>query len=389
MIDERVSIAPMMEWTDPHYRMLMRGITKRTVLYTEMVVDESILCAPEESKLLHFSVGSNIEEEPSVVQLGGWDPDSLALASERVVQYGGSYGEINLNCGCPSPRVSLRCFGAKLMLEPELVREIVSKMSRRVNIPITVKCRIGADDLDKYDDLIKFITCASMGGAKKFIIHSRKCFLNGLTTKQNRDIPPLKYEVVHKLCKDFPELTFILNGGIQSLDDIRRHTSSTGYLFDNEILPPVHGAMIGRAAYSNPLLFATVDSEFYGVRDPCLNRREIIHRYLDYCDFVQSDEGPQRCVKGKHQVVSSSILISAMRNLINGVRNVNKYRTALNDIYIEKLRELKGDSNPSCREVIEGALTVISEEDLDAPLGNLDIEYTQGKSCSTIFSSLT
>ena len=206
------------------------------------------------------------------------------------------------------------------------MREIVQKMVRRVSIPITVKCRIGADDQDSYAELIQFIRAASAGGAQKFVIHSRKCFLNGLSTKQNRDVPPLKYEVVHSLVTEFPELTFILNGGIQTFSDAKSHLSSSGYRYSHEglpskkgsgcvdlpiktwgefgtagevqhnsvQLPAVHGIMIGRSAFSNPLLFATADSTFYGVKDPCLTRREIVARYIDYCEWAQSELGPSR-----------------------------------------------------------------------------------------------
>ena len=324
MLDERISVAPMMEMTDSHWRMMLRGITRKTVLYTEMVVDDAVNHTDNSS--LDYFIGKNIDESPSVIQLGGHNPETLGQAAENCEIYGAGYGEINLNCGCPSQRVAKRCFGAKLMLEPHLVREIVHSMVRRVSIPITVKCRIGADDQDSYAELLDFIRAASAGGAKKFIIHSRKCFLNGLSTKQNRDVPPLKYEVVHSLVKEFPELTFILNGGISTFSDAKSHLSSSGYQYnypepvvpvkrtsgcvdlpvktwgdienetvrDSVQLPAVHGVMIGRAAFSNPLLFATADSTFYGVKDPCLSRREIVARYIDYCEWAQSELGPNR-----------------------------------------------------------------------------------------------
>ena len=324
MLEERISVAPMMEMTDSHWRMMLRGITRKTVLYTEMVVDDAV--NHTDCRSLDYFIGKNIDEAPSVIQLGGHNPETLAQAAEYCEAYGGNYSEINLNCGCPSQRVAKRCFGAKLMLEPDLVREIVQKMVRRVSIPITVKCRIGADDQDSYAELLNFIRAASAGGAQKFVIHSRKCFLNGLSTKQNRDVPPLKYEVVHSLVSEFPELTFILNGGIQTFCDAKSHLSSSGYQYSHDDLPSakgsgcvdlpiktwgeferagevqhssvqlpaVHGVMIGRSAFSNPLLFATADSTFYGVKDPCLTRREIVARYIDYCEWAQSELGPSR-----------------------------------------------------------------------------------------------
>lgn len=395
LLDERLSIAPMVEWTDPHFRMLMRGITRKTVLYTEMVVDETVLNTPS----LDFMIGRNIDAAPSVIQMGGSNPEALAKATERCEEYSqGQYGEINLNCGCPSQRVAKKCFGAKLMMEPELVREIVNQMQRRSSVPVTVKCRIGVDERDSYQELTHFIRCANEGGAQKFVIHARKCLLNGLTTKQNRDIPPLHYEVVHKLVQDFPGLVFVINGGLQTLDQAEKHfdeydfalnkltsplrsiytvpaTDASSIMLDPraissavetyqdggntlqslqteliERLPGVHGAMIGRAAYSNPLLFATADSTFYGVPDPCLTRREVIERYIRYCEWCQSGDGPRRIVKGgKEQQVSTMVLLNAMRNVICGIKNVTAYRQALNDEY---MRLVKTHPNPCPRTVV-------------------------------------
>lgn len=410
LLDERISIAPMVDWTDPHYRMLMRGITRKTVLYTEMVVDDTVINTPS----LDFMVGREIDPEPSVIQLGGSNPEALAKAVERCEEYSqGRFGEINLNCGCPSQRVAKKCFGAKLMLEPELVREIVNQMQRRASVPVTVKCRIGVDEQDSYPQLTHFIRCAHEGGARKFIIHARKCLLNGLTTKQNRDIPPLHYEVVHRLAQDFPDLTFVINGGIQSFEQATEHfsdfnfnladtplsplaplyranaihttvanaevipvssinasTSSTAVDIGgsdasilqslqhelHEKLPGIHGAMIGRAAYQNPLLFVTADSTFYGVKDPCLTRRQILERYIQYCEWCQSDAGPKRIVQGnKEQTTSTMVLLNAMRNVINGVKNVNAYRQKLNDEYMIRVKKTP---NPSPREVVSVTLCI-------------------------------
>ena len=359
-MEERLSIAPMMEWTDAHYRMFMRGLTKKTVLYTEMVVDDTIIHGPG----LDFFVGKYIEEQPSIIQVGGHDPEKLGKAAEICEQYGAGYGEINLNCGCPSPRVAKRCFGAKLMLEPDHVREIVYTMQRHVSIPVSVKCRIGADDLDSYDDLTNFIRSANAGGAKKFIIHARKCLLNGLSPKQNREIPPLRYEVVHKLVQDFPELQFVINGGIQSLEQAKSHVNERynhTFIEENDnttttttsSLPPVHGVMLGRVAFNNPVIFATADSELYGVKDPCLTRRQVLERYIDYCEWCQSQDGPRYTVKDdKLLTVSTSVLLNAMRNIMHGLPNNQRFRTALNDVYMEKIRGINGTPNPSCRDVV-------------------------------------
>lgn len=387
-MEEKISIAPMVEWTDPHYRMLMRGLTKRTVLYTEMVVDDAVLNTPN----LDFIIGREIDASPSVIQLGGSSSETLALAAERCEQYSnGSFNEINLNCGCPSQRVAKKCFGAKLMLDPDLVRQIVHQMQRRTSLPVTVKCRLGVDDADSYPELTQFIRSAHEGGTSKFIIHARKCLLNGLSTKQNRDIPPLHYDVVHRLVRDFPGFMFVLNGGIQTFEQGVQHFNSYEYadmvvgqpivstfsgddaatlqsvrIETIEQLPGVHGVMIGRAAYNNPLMFATADSTFHGVSDPCLSRRQILERYMTYCDWAQSDAGPKRTVKGKDQSVSTMSLLNSMRNIIHGIKNVAQFRQILNDEY---MRLVKQNTHPSTREIIEKAMEAVLEEDLDAPLG--------------------
>lgn len=367
MLDETLSIAPMMEWTDCHFRYFVRGLTKRTVLYTEMVVDDTINHNPN----LDFIIGKNIEEQPSVIQLGGHNPETLAQAAEICSQYGGSYDEINLNCGCPSQRVSQRCFGAKLMTEPDLVREIVSQMSRKTHQTVTVKCRLGVDSKDSYEDLCNFIGTCHLGklvviivknisynhvflsgGVKKFIIHSRKCFLKGLSTKQNRDIPPLRYDVTHRLVKEFPDLTFVLNGGIMTLEDAKRHISSPWPVnTSEEQLPAVHGVMIGRAAYNNPLLLATADSTFFGCKNPNVTRRELLERYIKYCEFSQSEDGPKKLTTKKSLIsASTSVLLKPVHNVMNGLKNVAKYKQELNDIYVAIVKQ--GIPNPSCRDVV-------------------------------------
>jgi tRNA-dihydrouridine synthase A len=228
-MQERISIAPMMEITDSHWRTFLRGLTRKTVLYTEMIVDQTIL---HNVNCLDYFIGSNIFENPSVIQIGlrffaeyspfllfsvfnivgGYDPELLSEATQIISQYG-DYSEINLNAGCPSPRVSKRCFGAKLMLNPEHLREICSKMVRCSSVPITLKCRLGVDDHDSYDELTKLIEVVHSTGVRKFIIHARKCLLDGLTTKQNRDIPPLRctmniYYFNHFLFTDVSPINF-------------------------------------------------------------------------------------------------------------------------------------------------------------------------------------
>jgi tRNA dihydrouridine synthase A len=204
-----LSIAPMMEWTDRHYRFMMRLLTKRTRLYTEMVVANTLLHSPQARGFLRFSP----EEHPVACQIGGSDPEALARAAVLVEQMG--YDEVNLNCGCPSPRVAGKgSFGARLMFSPELVRDCVAAMSAAVAIPVTVKCRLGADSMDSYEEFKAFVTTVAAGGCRHFIVHARKCLLKGLDPKGNRTVPKLKYDWVQRIALELPELRFSLNGGI-------------------------------------------------------------------------------------------------------------------------------------------------------------------------------
>jgi tRNA-dihydrouridine synthase A len=298
-----------------------------------------------------------------VIQLGGNNPETVGKATEACVQYGGGYSEINLNCGCPSPRVSKHSFGARLMLDPELVRRIVAEMNRRAGaMTVTVKCRIGVDSQDSYEELKNFINIVHQGGVKKFVIHSRKCILKGLTPKQNRDVPPLKYEIVHRLSQEYPDLKFILNGGITTLAQAKSHITEP-YLdpTTNTSLPPVHGVMIGRAIWSNPVMLATADSQFFGCKDPGFTRREILAQYIEHCEYIQSDAGPTRVVmrtsaggvkRESSQKINTSILLNAMRNLSNGMAGSVKFKQALNDLYVERVQRDHGLLYPSPREIV-------------------------------------
>ncbi len=344
----------MMEWTNPHWRSFIRGVTRKTVLYTEMVVDSTIT---HQANNLDVLVGQNIFESPSVVQLGGNDPEELGKAVDILDGYG-AYNEFNLNCGCPSDRVaSKRCFGAKLMLQPELVRQIVTVMGRRTCNPITIKCRLGVDDHDSYEELTKFIQTTSTGGIKKYIIHARKCLLKGLSCKQNREIPPLHYDWVHRLQQDFPDLRFVLNGGIKSFDTVKEHMNEW-----NE-LPGLEGGMIGRQAYSNPLMFAEADSTIFNTRDPCPTRRACIERYLDYTDHIQSTSEPVVWHQDKkpNKVAGALELVLPLHSLFTGIPGTQKYKKTLNDCY-QKIRKTRF----ACvREIVEPALEVLPEYILD------------------------
>jgi tRNA-dihydrouridine synthase A len=261
-----ISVAPMMDYTDRHFRYVMRQMTKKTLLYTEMITTQAIIHG-DRRKLLDFS----LEEKPVALQLGGDNPQDLAECAKIGADWG--YDEINLNVGCPSARVQNGNFGACLMAEPETVAKSVEAMQSKVDIPVTVKHRIGIDDRDQYTDMKKFVEIVSQGGCQRFIVHARKAWLRGLNPKQNRDIPPLRYTDVYQLKQDFPQLKIDINGGIVSLEQAKEH------------LKFVDGVMIGRAAYDNPYLFAFVDRDIYGEDIPILTREEIIRSLYPYIDF--------------------------------------------------------------------------------------------------------
>ena len=261
-IDRRISVAPMMACTDRHYRYFARLISKHTLLYSEMVSANAIIHG-DRNKLLGF----NAEEHPVALQLGGSDPQALAICAKIGEDFG--YDEINLNVGCPSDRVQSGQFGACLMKMPTLVANCVAAMTRAVSIPVTVKIRIGVDDQDSYPELCKFITEVATAGCTTFIVHARKAWLSGLSPKDNRNIPPLRYEVVYQLKRDFPELEIIINGGIKCLEDIDKH------------LAHVDGVMIGREAYSNPWLLASFD-QYLTKTGSEANIKDVILAYLPY-----------------------------------------------------------------------------------------------------------
>ena len=261
----RFSIAPMMEYTDRHERYFLRQISRRAFLYTEMVTAEAVIHGNRE-RLLGFSK----EEHPIALQLGGADPDRMALAAEIGQEFG--YDEVNINVGCPSDRVQSGRFGACLMGEPDLVATMVRTMHKAVDIPITVKSRIGIDDLDSYDFLCKFVDTIATAGCKNFIVHARKACLSGLSPKQNREIPPLNYERVYRLKVDYPELEIVINGGIETLEQCHKH------------LEHVDGVMIGRAAYHSPYLMAGIDQGIFGDLTPIPSRAELVRAMQPYIE---------------------------------------------------------------------------------------------------------
>lgn len=260
-----LSVAPMMDWTDRHYRFFMRQLTKRTLLYTEMVTTGAILYG-DKARHLDFSP----EELPLALQLGGDDRDALAECARIAEDWG--YTEVNLNVGCPSERVQSGNFGACLMAQPELVAECVAAMCEATSLPVTVKHRIGVDELDRYEDMANFVRVVSGAGPARFTVHARKAWLKGLSPKENRTIPPLRYKDVHRLKLEFPHLFIEINGGFKTLESIQSQ------------LGKVDAVMIGRAAYETPYLFATVDRGVFGEDVLPPTRREVVEGMLPYVE---------------------------------------------------------------------------------------------------------
>ena len=255
----------MMDWTDRYDRYFLRLISRSALLYTEMVTSGAVLHG-DRDRLLAFEP----EQHPVALQLGGSDPQDLSEAARIGAGYG--YDEINLNVGCPSDRVQSGRFGACLMAEPATVAECVAAMRNAVDVPVTVKCRIGIDDQDEDEALDRFVDCVGGAGCTTFIVHARKAWLQGLSPKQNRSVPPLNYERVYRLKRDNPELQIVINGGIDDLDAADAH------------LTKVDGVMLGRAAYQNPYILADVDQRYFFSSEPRPTRAAIIEELLPYID---------------------------------------------------------------------------------------------------------
>lgn len=260
-----LSIAPMMDRTDRHFRYLMRQITRCTLLYTEMVTSAAILHG-DRQHLLGFSP----EEKPLVLQVGGDNPHDLAECARIAESMG--YDEINLNVGCPSSRVQDGNFGACLMAHPARVAACVEAMIKATSLPVTVKHRIGIDDRDRYEDMAEFVRTVAAAGCRRFTVHARKAWLQGLSPKENRDVPPLRYAEVHRLKQEFPQLFVEINGGFTTLEQVQQQ------------LEQVDAVMIGRAAYDHPYLFASVDRDIFGKATIVASRREIAESMIPYID---------------------------------------------------------------------------------------------------------
>ncbi|MCF2947318.1 tRNA dihydrouridine(20/20a) synthase DusA [Paraglaciecola aquimarina] len=268
-INRTISVAPMLDWTDKHCRYFLRQISQHTLLYTEMVTTGAIIFGKGDY------LAYNDAEHPVALQLGGSDPTDMARCAVKAQEYG--YDEVNINVGCPSDRVQNGRFGACLMAEPETVAQCIKAMQAEVDIPVTVKSRIGIDDMDEYRDLTNFIDVVADAGCEIFTVHARKAWLKGLSPKQNRDVPPLMYDRVYQLKQEFADLHISINGGVKTLDDTANH------------LQHLDGVMIGREVYSNPYILAEVDQRFYQgttstATRPAKTRVEIVQAMLPYIE---------------------------------------------------------------------------------------------------------
>ena len=303
----------MMQCTDIHDRYLFRLITKKAFLYTEMVTTGAII----HGKCFNQLNFNNEIEHPVAIQLGGSDPNDLSECAKICEELG--YDEINLNVGCPSERVQKGSFGACLMEDPQLVDDCIQAMQQVVSIPITVKCRIGINDRDDIDFLNHFVSKILNPNLKTLIVHARVAILKGLTPRQNRQIPPLKYENVYQLVDEFPDLEIILNGGIKDIEDSIKH------------LKKVHGVMLGRSPYDNPMIVSNVDSRIFNESDIGNDRKTILRQYLDYC-LDQAHEGQPYSRTLKH-----------VFGLNRGLKNAKSFRSLILRTIQEKNLEITKD----------------------------------------------
>lgn len=267
LLDRRLSIAPMMDWTDSHYRYFARLLSRHTLLYTEMVTTGALIHG-DRARFLRY----DSSEHPLALQLGGSDPVELARCAQMGADWG--YDEINLNVGCPSDRVQNGRFGACLMAEPALIADCVAAMKAAVAIPVTVKSRIGIDDRDSYEELVAFTQAVEEAGCDALIVHARKAWLQGLSPRENREVPPLRWDWVIALKQDFPRLPMVLNGGVTRLEQVEE-------LLNEQ---QVDGVMIGREAYQNPWLLADVDRRLFGTANPVSTPQQALAAFMPYVE---------------------------------------------------------------------------------------------------------
>jgi tRNA-dihydrouridine synthase A len=319
--DHKFSVAPMLDWTDKHCRYFHRLMSKHAVLYTEMVTTGALIHG--KGDYLAF----NEQEHPLVLQLGGSNPAEMARCAKMAEQRG--YDAVNINVGCPSDRVQNGMFGACLMAKPELVASCVAAMLDVVSIPVTVKSRIGIDELDSYQFLTDFVGTIADAGCQQFIVHARKAWLKGLSPKENREIPELDYPRVHQLKQDFPQLDISINGGIKTLEDVRYQ------------LQLVDGVMVGREAYTNPYLLSQVDHFIYGDEQPVLSQHQLVRAMLPYIE-QQMQQGARFWHIARH-----------MLGLFQGLPGARQWRRHLSE------NGHKAEAGP---EVLNQALAFVPED---------------------------
>ena len=321
--NRRLSIAPMLDCTDRHERYFLRLLSKHILLYSEMVTTNALLHTDPDQFLRHQEF-----EYPAVLQLGGSNPADLAKCSKMVEESG--FQEVNLNCGCPSDRVQNGNFGACLMKDKNLVADCFKAMQDAVSIPVSIKCRIGVDEFDSWDFFRDFVGTIADAGCKVFIIHARKAWLKGLSPKENREVPPLKYDVVHKLKAEMPQLNISINGGIKTLDQVQ------------EQLQDLDGVMVGREAYENPWFLRDADERIFGEKEPprFSLRKELLEAYLPYVEMESARGTP------------ATILVRHIYGLFNGKPGARKFRQHLGE-------NAPKTNNPA--EMIRRAMDLVTE----------------------------
>jgi len=294
----KLSIAPMMDWTDKHCRYFYRLMSTEVQLFTEMITTRAILYG-DKKRILDF----HLDEHPVALQIGGSDPKEMSQCTVIAKDWG--YDEVNINVGCPSDRVQSGSFGACLMQTPKVIADCVDSMKQASDITVSVKSRIGVDDMESYDELSEFISIVHEGGCNIFIIHARKAWLKGLSPKQNRSVPPLKYDWVYRIKEDFPELSIAINGGINTILEAQEH------------LQKVDGVMLGRSVYQQPYMLSDVDDNVYGKLLPKNSREQVLLNFIDYMKIQHENGVPIRSMT-RH-----------ILGLYHGQRNAKKFRRLL------------------------------------------------------------
>lgn len=319
----RFSVAPMLDWTDRHYRYFARLLSQETLLYTEMVTTGAILFGKNRDRFLAY----NEQEHPIALQLGGGNPEELAKCAAIATEYG--YDEINLNVGCPSDRVQNNMIGACLMAHGDLVAECIAAMQASTDKVVTVKCRIGIDDQEPETILPEFINTIAATGCNSFTIHARKAWLQGLSPKENREVPPLDYDLVYRIKQQHPELEIAINGGIKTFDEIEQH------------LQYVDGVMVGREAYQNPYLLAEIDQKLFNSERPVISRHNAVEAMLPYIEQQLS----QGCYLGQ--------ITRHMLGIFQGCPGGRKFRRHISE---------NAHKSGAGLEVVQQALALVSEQ---------------------------